>query len=110
MRTRSCLSISALPEASRRQSVTTAAARQASGDATDRRHADTRAVRDLAIRQFLAQQPDDAPAVGERLQFGRAAQVAQEVAAFVRSAQGQERLVERALGGGFLARADAAVV
>ena len=48
------------------------------GDATDRGHADGGAVVDLAIGNALLQQRHDAPAIGQRFQFGRRSQITQE--------------------------------
>jgi len=64
---------------------------------------------DLAVGHVPLQEPDDRPAIGEGLQLGGRAQVAEEVAAFLDGAQGQDGLEERPLGGGFLARGDASV-
>ena len=64
---------------------------------------------DLAIGQVALQQPDHGPAVGQGLQLGGRAQVAEEVAALLDGAQREDGLEQGALGGGFLARGDASV-
>ena len=82
---------------------------EVTGDPPDRGHADPRLAVDLAVRDFPLQQPDDRPAIRQRLQLGGGAQVAEEIAALLDAAQREDRLEQRALGGGFLARGQAAV-
>jgi len=47
---------------------------------------------DLAVGDLPLQQSDDGPAVGQRLQLGGGAQVAEEIAAFLDAAQREDRL------------------
>ena len=59
---------------------------------------------DLPVGHAVLQQADDCPAIGQRLQFGRRAQVAEERPAFLDAAQRQDRAEQGALRQRFLAR------
>jgi hypothetical protein len=64
---------------------------------------------DLPVGQVALQQPDHGPAIGERLELGRCAQVAEEIPALLDGTQRQDGLEQGALGGGLLAWGDASM-
>ena len=71
-------------------------------------HADAREPVDLAVGKALLQPLDHGPAIGDGLQLGRRAQVAEEGTAFVDRLEGQHggkqaALRERFLAGGYVA-------
>ena len=57
---------------------------------------------DLEVRHALLEQVGDLPAVGERLELGRGAEVAQEAEHLVAAAEGEHRVGEAAEGCGHL--------
>ena len=72
--------------------------RTVSRDAPDRRYADTGQVVNLAVGQVLLQQLDHLPAILERLQLRRGAEVLEEIAALVDRSQADDGFEKRVLG------------
>ena len=91
------------------QCVAAVAGDDESRHAADGREADAGEPVDLPVGQSAAQQFDDGPAVGQRLQFRGRAQIAEERAAFVGCVQREDRLVQRPYVLGFLAPAQGAM-
>src|SRR5262245_4569963 len=81
-------------QALQRRLVTAVARDQEPRDAADRRDGHARDLVNLAIGQAVLEVLHDRPAVDERLELGRRAQVAEELLAFRLVTQAQDRAVE----------------
>src|ERR1700678_3349954 len=79
------------------RTVAAAPGGQIARNAADGGDADPRLPVDLTVGQAALQQLDHGPAVRHRLQFGRRAQVAEEAAAFLHTAQRQYGRAQRTL-------------
>ena len=66
-------------------------------DASDRGDTDPGHVVDAAIGKVFLQQADDPPAIDQRLQLGRRAQVLEKIAAFAQILQADDRSEEGVL-------------
>src|SRR5690349_14148587 len=91
--------MSSTPSLERRQPlqrrlVTAVACDQEPRDAADRRHGYARDLVNLAIGQAVLEVLHDGPAVDERLELGRSAQITEELLAFRLVTQAQDRAVE----------------